>query len=108
LQTILSTEQVEEQERFSYWREIICDVFVQLDASQLSHQLFTGRMEIGSLENMQISEVSADPQHVVRSKRQIVKSSEDYFLVSLQIYGKCYTEQDQRKATLQPGDFVLY
>ncbi|WP_027417866.1 transcriptional regulator FeaR [Aneurinibacillus terranovensis] len=108
MQTILSTEQVEEWERFAYWREMICDVFVQLDASQLSRQRFAGRIATGSLEDIQISELSADPQHVVRSKRQIAKSREDYFLVSLQTAGQSYTEQDQREARLRPGDFVLY
>ncbi|ASA24903.1 AraC family transcriptional regulator [Paenibacillus donghaensis] len=108
MQTILTADQVEEQERFAYWREMACDVFVQLDASRLSRQTFTGRMEIGSLEDIQISEVSADPQHIVRSKHHIDNSGEDFFLVNLQIAGKGYTEQDQREASLQPGDFVLY
>lgn len=108
MQSILTTEQVEERERFAYWREMICDVFVQLDASQLSRKTFTGRIETGSLEDIQISELSADPQNVVRSNRQIAKSREDYFLVSLLTVGQGYTKQDQREARLQPGDFVLY
>ncbi|WP_404900449.1 helix-turn-helix domain-containing protein [Priestia filamentosa] len=108
MQKILEMEQVEEQKRFSYWRDMICDVFVQLDASQLSRQTFTGRMKVGSLNDIQISEVWADPQLVVRSNHQIQKSREDYFLVSLQTAGQGYIEQDQRKAGLQPSDFVLY
>ena len=108
MKTILTTDQVAERERFAYWREMICDVFVKLDASQLSRQTFAGRMEVGSLEDIQITEVTADAQHVVRSKRQIAKSGEDYFLVSLQTIGQGYTSQDQREASLQPGDFVLY
>ncbi|MEK3936284.1 transcriptional regulator FeaR [Sporosarcina sp. FSL W7-1349] len=108
MQTILHTQQVEEQERFSYWRDAICDVFVKLDASQLSPHAFTGRMEIGSLKDIQISEVHADSQRVVRSSRQIQKSVEDYFLVSLQMEGQAYIVQDQREVKLQPGDFTLY
>nr|WP_052098676.1 transcriptional regulator FeaR [Paenibacillus stellifer] len=108
MHTILSTEQVDERESFAYWRERICDVFVQLDASQLSRERFTGRMEVGYLEDIQISEVSSDPQHVVRSNQQIAKSGEEYFLVSLQTAGQGYTEQDRRQARLAPGDFVLY
>lgn len=108
MRTILSTEQVTEKESFSYWREKICDVFVQLDASRLSRQTFMGKLENGDLDKIQISVVSADPQHVVRSRSQIAKSSDDFFLLSLQLQGEGYTEQDKREAYLHPGDFVLY
>ena len=108
MHTILTTDQVEERERFAYWREIIFDVFVQLDASQLFRQPFTGRIETGSLGDIQISEVSADPQCVVRSNCQIAKSKEDYLLVNLQTSGQGYIGQDRREANLQQGDFVLY
>lgn len=104
----MDTRHVEEHERFSYWRDAICDVFVQLDASQLSPHTFEGQMKIGSLKEIKISEVSADSQRVIRSKRQIQKAVEDYFLVSLQTKGQGYIEQDQRIAKLQPGDFALY
>lgn len=108
MKTMLTTEQVEEHERFAYWCDIVCDVFVQLDTHQLAHQTFAGRVESGSFEDIQVTELSADPQRVVRSKRQIVKSSEDYFLVSLPTKGKAYIQQDKKETVIQPGDFAIY
>lgn len=108
MQTILTTEKVEERDRFAYWREIICNVYVQLDATQISPQKFKGRIEIGSLEDIQISEVTLDPHQVVRTESQISKSKEDYFLVNLQTAGHGYITQDNREAKLHPGDFALY
>ncbi|PYE44333.1 transcriptional regulator FeaR [Paenibacillus barcinonensis] len=108
MQTILSTEQVPEKEGFAYWRESICDVFVQLEATPLTNKPFNGRMEVGTMENISISAVSSDPQCVSRTRQQISKASEDFFLLSLQTAGKGYIEQDQRTANILPGDFVLY
>ncbi|WP_411349396.1 helix-turn-helix domain-containing protein [Paenibacillus sp. WLX2291] len=107
--TILSTEQVKEREQFAYWRETLCDVFVQLDADNLSVRPdFAGRLEIGQLEQLQITDVLSDPQHVIRSRQQIARANEEYFLLSLQVSGHGYTSQDKREANLEPGDFVLY
>lgn len=108
MQTILSTEYVPTKEGFAYWREQICDIFVQLEATQLTNNAFNGKIELGNMGNVNISIVTSDPHHVVRTKQQIAKASEDFFLVSLQTIGEGYVKQDQRTAKLVPGDFALY
>jgi AraC-like DNA-binding protein len=108
LKTNLTTEHINEQERFSYWHDVIGDVFLQLDMSQLSSRSFSGQIETGFLENIQISTMMSDPYHGVRSVRQIKKSNEDSFFLCLQTSGQGYSEQDQRDTILQPGDFILY
>lgn len=108
MQTILTTQDVKEHERFDFWREAICDVFVQLDASQLSTDTFSGILKNGWMKEIQISEVIADSQEVIRSPRQIQKASEDFFLISLQLEGTGYIEQNNRIAALAPGDFTMY
>lgn len=108
MQTILTTENVQENERFTYWHDALCNTFVQLDAAQISSQSFSGRLKVGKLNAIEITEVTADSQKVIRSNKQIQKSVEDYFLVSLQLNGNGYIEQDNKMATLNPGDFTLY
>jgi len=108
LKRILTTKLIKEQERFAYWHDMVGGAIVQQDMFQLSSQTFSGQIETGSLENIQISELFADPYHAVHSKRHIAKFGEDTFLIILQTAGQSYTEQDQREAQLQPGDFILY
>lgn len=110
---VYTTDVVPPRARFAYWREAICDVFVSLDAERPAAPQpwardFSGRITCTAAGSVRLSEVTSDAQHVVRSPRQIARSSEDDFLVSLQVSGRGRVEQDGRSAALVPGEFALY
>lgn len=105
---ICSTENVAGKERLEYWVDLICDEFVQLDCTIEQDAGFQGSIRGCQVENLQISEVNADPQHVMRSRKQIAKSTESEFLLSLQLEDVGIVNQDGRIAKLHPGDFALY
>ena len=103
-----STEDVTEKERLEYWIDMICDEFVQLDCSTEQKTDFKGKLRGSELDNIRISEVGASRQRVTRSKKQIAKSTESEFLLSLQLEDVGIVNQDGRIARLHPGDFALY
>ena len=105
---IHSTEDATDKERLEYWIDLICDEFVHLDCSTDKNSSFNGRLCGWDLDDIRVSEVSGDPQHVTRSKKQIAKSTEREFLLSLQMEYTGIISQDGRIAQLHPGDFVLY
>jgi len=95
--------------RFDYWRETICDEYVQLDCDSQNKEQFSGVMRGGvNVSKLQFSELQADNQHVVRSKSQIAKSQRDDFLISFQLRERGLVRQSGREAILDPGCFVLY
>lgn len=106
--TVLSTADVHARDRLAYWREMICDVFVGLDCTALAGGPFRGRIATQPGSHVTFSDVESQPQHVVRSRRQIAKSTDDYFLVSVQLAGDGAVLQDGREARLAPGDLALY
>ncbi len=103
-----STDDVSDKDRLDYWIDWICDEFVQLDCSIDKNSGFKGRICGWDLEDIRVSEVSGDPQHVTRSKKQIAKSTEREFLLSMQMDYSGIVSQDGRIAKLHPGDFVIY
>ena len=103
-----STQDVTEKERLEYWIDMICDEFVQLDCSTEQKTDFKGELRGCELDNIRVSEVGASRQHVTRSKKQIAKSTESEFLLSLQLEDVGVVNQDGRIARLHPGDFALY
>lgn len=105
---VLSTADVHARDRLAYWREMICDVFVGLDCTALAGGPFRGRIATQPASHVTFSDVDSQPQHVVRSRRQIAKSTEDYFLASVQLAGEGVVVQDGREARLAPGDLALY
>ncbi len=106
---VLSTEGVAPQERLALWADLICDAYVQLDCETPdSDAPFNGNILSERLATLDLSQVTASPQRVLRTSRQISKSTEDYFLVSIQTKGLGVIRQDGRQAMLRPGDFALY
>ena len=103
-----STFNLRDRDRLDYWRDIICDEFVKLDCGRMPanfHGELRGGGRVGSLR---FSEVTADPQFVERSKRQIAKCAEADFLISFQLEQCGLVQQNGREALLTPGSFALY
>lgn len=105
---VFSTEAVAPRERFAFWRDAVCDVFVQLECERIDRGPFAGAITTRPFGAVRLSEVAARPQHVVRSRRQIARAREDDLLVSVQLDGRGVVSQDGRTAPLSVGDFALY
>ncbi|HEY7607678.1 MAG TPA: helix-turn-helix domain-containing protein [Alphaproteobacteria bacterium] len=105
---LFSTDAVAPGERFAFWREAVCEVFVQLECERLGREPFVGAITTRPFGAVQLSEVAACPQHVVRSRRQIARTREDDLLVSVQLEGHGTIAQDGRTAALAVGDLCLY
>ena len=103
----ISTDQVAPRDRGAFWREQICDVFVELDCETLAES-FSGAIRDHKMGALQLSQVVASPHAVTRSKRQLARTNDDCLLVSLQMSGSCLVEQDGRSARLGPGDMAMY
>lgn len=101
---LLTTDAVEPIDRFAYWREVICAVYVQLDAEPAAEGTFTGTVEMTPWGGTRISSVSADGQIVNRSP----DDRRTDCLVSLQLSGVGRVTQAGRTAVLHPGDMALY
>jgi AraC-like DNA-binding protein len=109
---LLSTDVVPREQRLAYWTDMICNVYVQLgcDPVQTSRTAgdFEGSIRQHALPSLDVSVVTSGPQKVRRTPSHIARSSDDYFLVSIQAQGRGVVRQDGRDAVLSVGDFALY
>lgn len=105
---LFSTSEVAEKDRFSYWSDLVCDVFVGLDCRSPMRRRFNAEMRYDALDWLQVVEAESDEIEGVRSERQIAKDREDDLLVSVQLRGTTDLLQDGRKALLRPGEFAIY
>lgn len=104
----LSTAEVEEQEAFAYWREMICATFVRLAAEPLGGVRFSGSIEHVPVGDVELSTVIAGGQRVRRTRGLISTGTEEYLLASIQLEGRGRVEQDGRVAELAPGEMAFY
>jgi len=107
---LLSTEVVPRDQRLAYWTDMICNVYVQLGCDPVADGRgdFEGSIRQHTLPSLDVSVVTSGPQKVMRTPGHIARSSDDYFLVSIQARGQGVVRQDGRDALLSVGDFALY
>jgi len=104
---LISTSAVPARDRQAYWRDLICDTFVELDCHHTEEDFF-GELEDHQMGPLQLTRVRSSKHEVVRSSKQIAKSTDQFLLASLQISGQGLVEQDGRTACLNPGDIAIY
>lgn len=105
---IFSTEKVAPRDRFAYWREAVCDSFVQLGCDSPEHIGFKGKLELSRHASLSIANVSGSTHAVERRKRDIRAASDAFFLLSLQREKTSRITQFGNTSVLNPGDMALY
>lgn len=103
-----TTKDAHPRDRFAYWREAVCDSYVQLECETAHPQSFEGSIDLKRRQCLSTSYVSGSNQTVSRRQRDVIKSGDDSFLLSLQLRKTGFVEQDGRLVRLDPGEFTLY
>lgn len=104
----LTTRDLKYSQKLQYWRDYVCQTFVDLNCESADEVDFEGEIISRDAGDIRYSTVASSPQKVVRDKSRIAKSSHDYFLVSMQIAGQAKVIQNGRAAELSAGQFALY
>lgn len=94
--------------RLDSWRDVLRDVFIELECEQLGAGAFSGSILAQGLGPLVVSEVTATPHRVVRSQQAVARGQEDHFYVGAPLTPGVRIEQGRRAADLLPGDLALY
>jgi AraC-like DNA-binding protein len=104
----LSTTAVPLDQRFEYWLEMICSLYVKLDCDGPDSAEIFGDIEFSRIGSLDLTRLSSNASRVRRSQAKIRHGSEEFCLVQLQQLGRGIVCQDDRIAMVEPGDFVMY
>ena len=103
------TARVTPRERAGFWREVVCSVYVPMDAEPIARQAFHARMDVRAARGRVHSQVDAGAQCVSRAAAQIARTDErDVYTFMVQRAGTCGVEQAGAHALLVPGDMLLF
>ncbi len=102
-----STAQVVPRRQFGYWREMICEAFLDLTPESRLRDGFHGRVTQQSLERLDLARIESQAQRVRRTEADIERSPQSGYYANLQLRGTGMTTQDGRVAVTQPGDLTL-
>jgi AraC-like DNA-binding protein len=105
---LISTETLAANDRLDYWRDVVCDNYIQLQCDPPPGATsIDGRIRLQHASTLLWSEISASAQTVRRTAGHIAQASEDFCVVSIMLRGQAVASQDGRQSLMKPGDFVL-
>lgn len=109
----LTTDDLPARQRYAFWKEAVCDMFVGIDCSRNADEPFRGAavrrsFEWSPDESASFIEVESVAQYALRSPRHIRRAQDAWIMLVLQTEGPAILRQDGRTAALDPGDMVLF
>ena len=98
-----NTADTRPHEQFAYYREAICQAFMNLTPEPPATAGFLAHVEAVGLGDGAVNRVSF-PEHVVRrSTADIASSSRRCYYLNLKLAGRCRVQQAGREISLSPG-----
>jgi AraC-like DNA-binding protein len=91
----------------SQWRENLWSAFVRLESTS-ERDDFYGFVVPAIPETSRLTTVSSTHQLTERTYGNLRSDPQEFVLLSLQLSGYCFVEQDDRQARLDAGDFAIY
>jgi AraC family transcriptional regulator, positive regulator of tynA and feaB len=101
-----STRSVPPGERFSFWREAVCEAVMNVGTEHPGDG-FHGSLTCSQYGDMRFSAFTVSPHEVVRLKSHMGRSANAHYLVSRQRGGVTRMSQNDDVCELQPGDVGL-
>lgn len=102
-----STAAVPPRRQFAFWREMICEAFLDLTPESRLRDGFFGRVALQPLDRLDLARIESQTQRVRRTEADIARSPRPGYYANLQIRGTGVTIQDGRTAVTHPGDLTL-
>ncbi|WP_027346662.1 AraC-like ligand-binding domain-containing protein [Hamadaea tsunoensis] len=93
--------------RFAYWREVICEAFLDLSPESDRRDGFAGAVRQVGLGRLDLARIDSRRQLVRRTEADIEHAPRAGFYANLQVRGAGQAVQDGRSAYQRPGDLAL-
>jgi len=97
-----------EKERFRYYREAVCEVFMELSPEMGGFDDLDVTIETMPTGEGVVNRVKTTPHHVHRTRQQISKASSACYYVNLQISGRSAISQGNNQILLHPGQVGIF
>jgi AraC-like DNA-binding protein len=96
--------------RLDYWRGVLSEAFVPLDAMPLDDSVdgLAGTLRCDTLGALRVADVSGTNQQVRRHRRLIRRNDPGLIKIGLQVHGSGVLVQGGREVRLRPGDLAAY
>jgi AraC family transcriptional activator of tynA and feaB len=101
-----STDAIRPAERFSFWREIVCQTVLNV-STEAPRDGFHARIAGRSFGDLRFAAFASTSHEIVRSSGNLARFPEDNYLISLQQSGQSQIQQAGAAFALDPGEIAI-
>ncbi|HXZ46304.1 MAG TPA: hypothetical protein VEH02_06220, partial [Pseudolabrys sp.] len=101
-----STDAIGERERFSYWRDMICNTLFSISPEAPS-QRFSAQIKVRSSGALRYATCESTSYEIVRTARDIAQAPSDHYTIYLQMRGQTVINQSDETIAFGRNDVVL-
>lgn len=94
-------------ERFDYWREVLCNVYVSLTPESDCRPDFSGSVSDHDFNGVGVSKISSKKQLISRTPSGIRRDTDAFYFLNLQTKGACNVLQLGQEQLTKQGEFVI-
>lgn len=108
---VVTTDSVDERDRFDFWREVVCRSYVEMETRPLDRvDRFSGSIAAMTAGAVQVSRVRLrNLSHLsARTPVTIARAHEHYYVIGLVLDGAGTLVQGEHTAVTRRGDFAMY
>ena len=102
------TDSVVERERFSYYREAVCEAFMDLAPELKERDGFYAEIESVPLGDGAINRVDSSPHDVICSSHEVSRAPRECYYLNLQLAGQCVITQGDNDIHLKTGQVGIF
>jgi AraC family transcriptional activator of tynA and feaB len=103
---IWSTDTIPARERFSYWREALCQAVFNISI-EAPPKDFSARVVARSAGPLRFATSESSGYHVVRTQRDIDTAPADHYSIYLQLRGRAIISQGDQALAFDPSDIAI-
>ena len=105
---IWDSEYCPPSEAFSFFREVICSIFMPWSPEFKSEDAFEGRVKGSVFGDKSIARINISPLVAVRNVTSVANSTVDGFYANFVLSGEAHVEQAGHSSIARQGDLVVY
>ena len=101
-----STDTINERDRFSYWREMICSTLFSISPEAPSER-FSARLTVRNSGPLRFAKCESTSYEIVRTARDISRAPADHYTIYLQLRGQTAIDQCNESLSFRQNDVVI-
>ena len=101
-----STDTINERERFSYWRDMICNTLFSISPEAPS-ECFSARIKVRNCGLLRFAVCQSTSYEIIRTSRDIARAPSDHYTIYLQVRGQTAIHQRGESISFQRSDIVM-